>query len=100
MPAITLSHLRIIALLEGISYLFLVFVGMPLKYGLDMLVPNKVLGIGHGILTVIFCFILVYLWQQRKINSTLSVFVFIASLIPFGAFVADFKLIKLTRKYR
>ena len=99
MPTITLSHLRIIALLEGISYLFLVFVGMPLKYGLDMLVPNKVLGIGHGILTVIFCFILVYLWQQKKINSTLSVFVFIASLIPFGAFIADSKLVKLTQSY-
>tara|TARA_A100001015_G_C14641428_1_gene575590 strand:- start:125 stop:424 length:300 start_codon:yes stop_codon:yes gene_type:complete len=99
MPTITLSHLRIIALLEGISYLFLVFVGMPLKYGLDMLIPNKVLGISHGILTVIFCFILVYLWQQKKINSTLSVFVFIASLIPFGAFIADSKLVKLTQSY-
>tara|TARA_Y100000591_G_C21408793_1_gene486517 strand:+ start:259 stop:552 length:294 start_codon:yes stop_codon:yes gene_type:complete len=94
---ITLYHLRIIALIEGISYLLLLFIGMPLKYGFGIMMVNKVLGMGHGILTLIFCFILFYLWRQNKINTPLSIVVFMASLIPFGAFVADVKLVKLVQ---
>ena len=100
MIPITLYHLRIIALLEGISYLLLLFIGMPLKYGLDIMIVNQVLGMGHGILTLIFCSILFYLWRQQKINTTLSIGVFMASLIPLGAFVADSKLVKLSRTCR
>ncbi|RAP31248.1 hypothetical protein DID78_01725 [Candidatus Marinamargulisbacteria bacterium SCGC AG-343-D04] len=97
MKFITLYHLRMIALIEGISYLLLLFIGMPLKYGLNIMIVNKVLGMGHGVLTLIFCTALYILWQQKKINSQLSIGVFIASLIPFGAFVADSKLVKLTQ---
>tara|TARA_B100000427_G_scaffold175625_1_gene146071 strand:+ start:5856 stop:6149 length:294 start_codon:yes stop_codon:yes gene_type:complete len=97
MTFITIYHLRIIALIEGISYLLLLFIGMPLKYGFDIMMVNKVLGMGHGILTLIFCFILFYLWRQNKINTPLSIVVFMASLIPFGAFVADVKLVKLVQ---
>tara|TARA_B100000131_G_scaffold67686_1_gene63986 strand:+ start:1473 stop:1766 length:294 start_codon:yes stop_codon:yes gene_type:complete len=97
MTFITIYHLRIIALIEGISYLLLLFIGMPLKYGFGIMMVNKVLGMGHGILTLIFCFILFYLWRQNKINTPLSIVVFMASLIPFGAFVADVKLVKLVQ---
>ncbi|RAP27363.1 hypothetical protein DID74_00700 [Candidatus Marinamargulisbacteria bacterium SCGC AG-333-B06] len=95
MRFMTLTHLRIIALMEGISYLLLLFIGMPLKYGFGIMMVNKVLGMGHGILTLIFCLTLFYLWQQKKIHTLLSIGVFMASLIPFGAFVADIKLVKL-----
>ena len=95
MITITCVHLRIMSLVEGVSYLLLLFIGMPLKYGFDIFIVNKVLGMGHGILTIIFCGVLVYLWVNKKITTVWSVAIFIASLIPFGAFVVDLKLKKM-----
>ena len=91
---ITIRHLRVISLIEGVSYLLLLFVGMPLKYGLGIMSVNKVIGMGHGILTIIFCTVLFHLWNERKLDKGLTIGVFIASLIPFGAFIADLKLKK------
>ena len=90
--AINIKHLRIISLIEGTSYLLLIFVGMPLKYGMEIFSINKILGMGHGILTILFCMILAFLWSARQINGRLTIGVFIASLIPFGALWAEHKL--------
>ena len=89
---ITIKQLRILSITEGISYLLLLFIGMPLKYGFDILVPNKLLGMGHGMLTLIFCATLYYLWQTEHLKGRLALAVFIASLIPFGPFVIDKRL--------
>ena len=87
------GRLRVISMLEGISYLLLVFVGMPLKYSsLAMPMPNKVLGMGHGLLTMVFFFILVSVYGDRKISLSLAIKTFVASLIPFGAFFIERKL--------
>ena len=98
MAIITIQHLRTIALIEGVSYLLLLFIGMPLKYGWDILMPNKIMGMIHGILTIIFCAILFYLWNKKKVYSGLAIVVFVASLIPFGAFIVDRKLKNISSK--
>ena len=90
-----IGRLRIISMLEGISYLLLVFIGMPLKYQMDLPMPNKVLGMGHGILTMIFMAILVMVWNEKKITTDIAIKTFIASLIPFGAFYMEKKLKEL-----
>ena len=90
-----IGRLRIISLLEGISYLLLVFIGMPLKYQMDLPMPNKVLGMGHGILTMIFMAILIMVWNEKKITTDIAIKTFIASLIPFGAFYMEKKLKEL-----
>ena len=95
MQNINIQHLRWISLIEGISYLLLVGIGMPLKYGLDILVINKVLGMIHGILTIVFVLILGAAYAYKRVSVPLTLFVFIASLIPFGAFVAEKKLKQL-----
>jgi integral membrane protein len=95
MNHITLKHLRWVSLTEGISYLLLVCIGMPLKYGLDIFVVNKILGMIHGVLTVVFVGVLMQVWRQKELSAQLSLGVFIASLLPFGAFVADRKLRQL-----
>ena len=92
MQTISIHHLRWISLIEGISYLLLVGIGMPLKYGLNILVVNKVLGMTHGALTIVFVLILAAVYANKKVSATLARFVFVASLIPFGAFVAEKKL--------
>ena len=48
---------RIVALLEGLSYILLVFIAMPVKY-INILGSNeilvKLLGMPHGILFIIY----------------------------------------------
>ena len=92
MRLINLTNLRIISFIEGISFLLILFVGMPLKYGLGFKAISFVLGLAHGILTIIFCLILGFVWLKKILPFNWCIGVFIASLIPFGAFVAEKKL--------
>ena len=92
MNAITINKLRLVSFIEGISFIALLFVGMPLKYGFDILIVNKILGMTHGVLTMIFCAILFLVWKSKQLNSSWCLGVFFASLIPFGAFFAEIRL--------
>ena len=85
----TFSWFRKIALAEGVSFLVLLFIAMPLKYfaGLPMMVT--IVGSLHGILVVAF-FIL--LWETKKEYQKSWGWVFkstLASFLPFGTFVMD-----------
>tara|TARA_Y200000002_G_scaffold361188_1_gene347055 strand:+ start:407 stop:697 length:291 start_codon:yes stop_codon:yes gene_type:complete len=95
MKNITLKHLRMISFIEGVSYLVLIGVGMPLKYGLNLYMPNKILGLLHGVLTIIFCVILFIIWLQKKLSFKWCIGVFIASLFPFLFLIAEKKLKQL-----
>ncbi|HRD58688.1 MAG TPA: DUF3817 domain-containing protein [Ferruginibacter sp.] len=83
-----------IALLEGISYLILLLIAMPLKYFADMPLFVKYFGWAHGVLFVLFCFYLVKVWQGFKWSFGKTAMAFIASLLPFGTFVLDKNLKK------
>ena len=87
-----LGALRLVSILEGISFLLLIFVGMPLKYITKTIENNNVLGMGHGVLTMIFCVILMLAWSKKNIDLKTSILVFIASMIPFGFLFAEKKL--------
>lgn len=84
--------IRLSALTEGISYLVLVFIAMPLKYGLDEPLAVRVVGLLHGLLFILVTLLLIYARWKHILPTRLAVQVFIASLIPFGAFWADLKL--------
>ena len=92
MSIINLKNLRIISLIEGISYLTILFIGMPLKYGVGINEINYILGLTHGILTIIFCTFLILIWVKKILPFNWCFGVFIASLVPFGAFIAEKKL--------
>ena len=85
----SLNRFRKTAILEGYSFLVLLFVAMPLKYALDKPTPVKVVGWIHGVL-----FILYILWGARAAREErwslgFCAKAFIASLVPFGTFVLD-----------
>ena len=71
---------------EGISYILLLGVAMPLKYLAGMPQAVKIMGSIHGILFVGFVFLIVWLLQQKKLNIKGAVMAFLMSLIPFGTF--------------
>lgn len=92
------NHIKIfrkIALLEGISYLLLFAVTMPLKYLLDMPQPNYIVGLIHGLLFVVYCIYSLIIFKEIDDwnYKTLGI-VLIASLLPFATFILDKKLLK------
>ncbi len=86
-----LSRFRLVAFLEGCSYLLLA-VTMPLKYKMDMPLPNYIVGMIHGVLFILYVVLLVQVSAKYKWPFKKMVLAFIVSLIPFGTFWAAKKL--------
>jgi integral membrane protein len=86
--------LRILALLEGISYLLILGVTMPLKYMYNNPEPNQYVGMAHGVLFMAYLIWVILVGNEKKWNLKIYFWAFIASIIPFGTFVADVKLFK------
>jgi integral membrane protein len=85
----TLGRLRVIAFAEGISFLILLFIAMPLKYIWGQPMAVRQVGSAHGLLFVLYILLVVmcrieYNWSARKTWILLLI-----SVIPFGNFYAD-----------
>jgi len=78
-----------LAIWEGISYLLLVGICMPLKYIFDIPEPTHPIGLAHGVLFVTYCLMVLVLTLQLKWSFKTMFLAGIASLLPFGTFVAD-----------
>ncbi len=87
-----IGRLRIIAFAEGVSFLLILFVTMPLKYGLAMNGPNRVIGMAHGLLFVLYVFLVIQVSIMQSWNFKKVFLALLASIIPFGTFWADKKL--------
>lgn len=87
-----IGRLRLIAILEAISFLVLLGIAMPLKYVVGIADAVKYVGWGHGVLFIAFCGALLYAMQVTKLPFWKAAMVFVASLIPFGPFLVDHKL--------
>ncbi len=85
---------RLIAILEGISYLMLFAFTMPLKYWAGILEPNKVVGYAHGSLFIAYILIAFVFWYSKKWNFKRLLILFVASLLPFATFYVDRKYLK------
>ena len=88
----SLSVFRKVAIAEGISYLLLLFIAMPLKYFADMPLAVKYTGWAHGLLFVLYGALLILAWYEQKWKFGKVVLIFLASLLPFMPFVVDKKL--------
>lgn len=93
----SLGRLRLIAFMEGISFLLLLFIAMPLKYIAKMPEPNMFIGTAHGILFVLYVLFLIQVAIEYSWNWKQASFGFVASVVPFGTFYADAKLFKPAR---
>lgn len=87
-----LKRFRQVAVLEGISYLLLLFIAMPLKYFADMPEAVKYTGWAHGVLFVLYAALLVLCWHTYNWKFGKAALVFIASLLPFAPFIVDKRL--------
>lgn len=83
------GRFRLISIIEGLSYLLLVFVAMPIKYLGDNPYPVKIVGMGHGVLFVIFVIALFHVMYKCKWDKGLGFQLFVYSLIPFGLIMIE-----------
>lgn len=82
-----LSRLRVIGDIEGVSYLLLLGIAMPLKYLAGMPQAVRIVGSIHGFLFVAFMAALVHVWWKKRWSLGRVAAAFLASFIPFGTFV-------------
>lgn len=90
----SLRAFRILAFVEGVSFLLILFITMPLKYFYDTPGPNKVLGMIHGVLFLGYCVYALQLKWERSWSIGKLLLLWLASIVPFGTFVADWKLLR------
>ena len=79
--------------IEGISYLILLFIAMPLKYFAGYPIATKIVGMIHGVLVIAFVYQIFEAKKEVGMSTKEAIKYFIFSLIPFGSFYND-KLIK------
>lgn len=89
-----LSHFILIGRAEGVSYLLLLFIAMPLKYLADMPLAVKYTGWAHGLLFVLYIAAIILAGSERKWSLWKMILFFLAALLPFGPFVAEARLLK------
>lgn len=80
---------RRVAIAEGISFLVLLLIAMPLKYLADIPQPVTYVGWAHGVLFVAFLALAYEVKTALNKNFLWLLKAFIASLFPFGTFVFD-----------
>mgnify|MGYP003585535263 FL=1 len=93
----TFSRFRIISIIEGLSYLLLVFIAMPLKYMFDYPMAVKVVGMSHGVLFILF-FVALVMAMNRYKWKFLGFQLFVYSLIPFGFILIERIIMKSPAK--
>jgi integral membrane protein len=89
----TFSRFRLISFIEGISFLVLLFIAMPLKYLAGIPLAVKIVGMTHGVLFILFV-IALYMAMKRYQWKFLTFQLFVYSLIPFGFILIEKTIMK------
>ncbi|WP_027003849.1 DUF3817 domain-containing protein [Hugenholtzia roseola] len=85
---------RFVAIAEGISYLALFFVTMPLKYWAEMGLPNQIVGMAHGFLFILYVVMIFWVGLRCKWSFFRLLLALAASLLPFATFYVERKWLK------
>ena len=88
--ATPVGRFRIVAFWEGISYLLLLFVAMPLKYGFGIDMAVRTVGMAHGVLFLGYCVTLAF--AARRLGARRSLLASVLSVVPGGTFWLEARL--------
>ena len=92
MTSQSLTYFRIIAALEGISLLCLLFIAMPIKYIGGEPYPVRVVGMAHGLLFIAYVALLFLVAAHQNWKWHKTMIGLIASSVPFATFWFDRRL--------
>ncbi|MDN4524436.1 DUF3817 domain-containing protein [Fictibacillus fluitans] len=85
----SLKRFILIGTLEGISFLVLLAIAMPLKYFADLPMAVTIAGSLHGLFFVLYLIALAYATFKNRWSFPLVMGALVASVLPFGPFVFD-----------
>lgn len=88
----SIDRLRLASGLDGISYLILLGIAMPLKYLAGEPLAVKIVGMAHGVFFLALCTFLLEVLLRKKLSFGWCVVVFLCALFPFAPFFLDRKL--------
>ena len=89
-----LHRFRIVAIAEGISFLVLLLIAMPLKYAFHIPEAVKICGWIHGALFISYIYFAFEVWTAFKKKGAWLGKAFLAAVIPCGTFIFDKELKK------
>jgi len=84
-----IGFLRVIGISEGISFLVLLLIAMPLKYYFGLPMTVKIVGWLHGILFIAYIMAVLLAVKAMQWNWFSVLVALAASLVPAGTFVLD-----------
>jgi integral membrane protein len=87
-----IAWLRRVAFAEGVSFLLLLGIAMPLKYWAGIPLAVKVVGWAHGVLFVALLLALARAKYRAGWSFGYAGWIVVAALLPFGPFVIDRRL--------
>jgi integral membrane protein len=87
-----LSPFRKIAFVEGISFLVLLGIAMPLKYFAGMPLAVRVVGMAHGVLFIAYVVLVGLLFARRTWTFGFAAWALWLSVVPFGTFLLERQL--------
>lgn len=94
MQAPIIRRFRSVAIAEGISFLVLLLIAMPLKYIWHYPMPVKVVGWAHGVLFIWYWVAAIPLFTKLKWDVERIIGLGLASVLPFGTFVVERKWLR------
>lgn len=81
-----IKFFKYLAIAEGWSFLIILFLTMPLKYLAGIGMPNKIIGMAHGVLFLSYIVLAIIVGQLLKWNFKKLLIVMVMSVVPFGTF--------------
>jgi len=89
-----LARLRLVGFLEGVSFLVLLVVAMPLKYFAGMPEAVRVVGMAHGALFIGYVLTIIHAHLEYDWPWKRSALLLLAAFLPLGPFIADKKILR------
>ncbi len=92
-----LGRVRLLGLIEGWSFVVLLFVAMPLKYFADQPMAVRIVGMAHGVLFLALCAAALQAQvEDEKWPLKRTALVVLGALLPFGPFVVEKRVLAPT----
>ena len=88
------GRVRAVGMVEGLSFLILLGICVPLKYFAKMPLGVEIVGPIHGGLFILFLLVILQAWLARSLRFKQALLAGISSVIPFGPFFMDHRLVR------
>ena len=82
---------KYVSILEGLSFILLLFIAMPLKYIWEMPQMVQQVGMAHGVLFIAYVMGAIWLFKPLNWNFKELLIILGCSLVPFGPFYVEKK---------